>query len=851
MKMQFTLALRYLAGRKLRTALTTLAIMFGVLVIFGILIDTPLIEQAFQLNVHAAFGQADATITSKTSEAFDAGVADQVAAIDGVQTVSPILNRTVTFSKDYYDHDPLTPDRVTSVNLVGINIDRARTIHSYQVQEGRFLEAGDTNSAVITQNLAAALGLKLGDSIMLPTAIGESQLTIVGILPARATPGNEDVLVTLPTAEELAAMPGKINIIEVNFASVDAADRTRVESEILTTLGDTYQVGALSNNSQFLTSLQLGTTIFALLSALALLMGAFIIFNTFRTVVAERRRDIGMLRTLGASRRTVLGVILAEGLLQGILGTALGMLLGYLAGLALISGLSGLFSQFINTKLGTPVISLGAVILSLVIGLGTTLVASILPAIGASRVTPLEALRPVVGEVSLRRMAGFGFWSGVTMIVVAVLALVTQNVGLISLGGVLFIIGLFLVTPALVNPIAKLLGGLMSLIYARSGTAQLAEGNLSRQPSRAATTASTTLIALAIVVMAASLISSLLLGFGQILRKSLGADFLVLPPSVAAWGSDLGASQNLKQSLSSVGGVGVVSTLRFAPSLVNGTNIELMGIDPVTFPQVSGLVFSASDEQKAYSQLSSGRNVIVNGILASTIGAKVGDSLELLSPSGTQSYRIVAIATDYLDSKLPTATISQDNLAADFGANEDLLYFINARQGADRSALSSGLGAVVADYPQFRLIDGQAYIDENLALFNSFFSGLVGIVLFLAIPSLIAMVNTLAIGVIERTREIGMLRAIGSTRAQVRTIVLTEALILSGIGTVFGVLAGLYLGDMAIGAMGSLGFPTRFVFPTSGIILGLAAGIVFGLIAAIIPARQATKLQIVEALRYE
>jgi putative ABC transport system permease protein len=195
--------------------------------------------------------------------------------------------------------------------------------------------------------------------------------------------------------------------------------------------------------------------------------------------------------------------------------------------------------------------------------------------------------------------------------------------------------------------------------------------------------------------------------------------------------------------------------------------------------------------------------------------------------------------------------ISQVNLAADFGTDEDLLYYINLEPGADRQTVANELSAILTDYPQFRLLDGEAYIQENLALFNSAFAGLVGMVLFLAIPSLIAMVNTLAIGVIERTREIGMLRAIGATRPQVRTVVVTEPLILSGIGTVFGVLAGLYLGFLAINAVKTLGFPMQFTFPFGGVILGILAGIVFGILAAVIPARQATRIQVVEALRYE
>jgi putative ABC transport system permease protein len=702
---------------------------------------------------------------------------------------------------------------------------------------------------VISESLADSLDASVGDTFTLPGAVGETSLTIVGLLPPAI--GNEVVIVTLPQAQQMLALPDQINAVEANFGNVNTAERTAIENRILAEMGESYQVGTLASNSQFLTTLGLAQVIFSVLGGLALLMGAFIIFNTFRTVVAERRRDIGMLRTLGATRGTIMGILLSEGLLQGILGTVLGMLIGYLLAGVAITVMTPFLRQFINLQVGRPAVSAELALGTIAIGLGITLLAGILPAISASRVTPLEALRPTLGKVSIRLMAGWGFWSGAAMLAVALSLLLSHDINLLGMGGLLFIIGLFLVTPALVTPIANMFSAILAAVYARGGTAQLAEGNLSRQPSRAATTASTTLIALAIVVMAAAMVSSLQLGFTEILDKSLGADFLFLPPSVATWGLNVGATQTLRDDFAAVDGVDVVTTFRFAPVLMDGTVVELMGIDPVTFPQVSGLFFSAGDEASAYEQLGEGRAAIVNGVLASLAGVEVGDSLDLLTPHGLQAYTVVGIATDYLSAKIPTANISQSNLEADFGATQDMLFLINLRPGADRGAAEASFEEMLSAYPQFHLVDGKAYIDQNLELFQAAFSGLTAIVLFLAIPSLIAMVNTLAIGVIERTREIGMLRAIGATRGQVRTVILTEALILSGIGTVLGISTGIYLGYLAVQAIGAAGFPTVFAFPASGILLGIVAGIVFGLLAAIIPARQATRLQVVEALRYE
>ncbi|MBP6015772.1 MAG: ABC transporter permease [Candidatus Promineofilum sp.] len=850
MTIQTTLARRYLAGRKLRTFLTTLAIVFGVLVIFGINTVLPTLVQAFQTNTLAAAGEVDATITLKTGDEFDDAVIDQVTAIEGVRAASGFLNRTLGLPVDYFDGDPAAPDAVSALSLVGINIDQATALHSYNLREGRFLESGDTRAAVISESLAEMLGIDVGDALALPSATGETSLTVVGILPQRLRSGNEEVLVTLSQAQFMLDMPGRINTIETNFDTLDAERRASIESDIPVVLGDQYQVGALESNSELLSNLRVGQTIFNLLGVLALLMGAFIIFNTFRTVVAERRHDIGMLRALGASRATLFGIILSEGLFQGIIGTTLGLLLGYLLGTGLIRVVEPFLQRFMNTRLGTPVVSPGLVIVSIVIGVGVTLLAGLLPAMSASRVTPLEALRPSVGAISFRRMAGIGFWAGVTLLVLAVLALLTRNIALISLGGVLFVLGLILVAPALINPVARLFSAMLAAVFARSGTAQLAEGNLSRQPTRAAITASTTLIGMAILIMAASMISSVYLGFGNVMRKSLGSDYILVPPTIALWGNNVGASGALADDLRAIDGVAVVSTLRFAPTQIGETGVALLGIDPTTYPQVSGLSFAEGDET-AYTQLNDGRYTILNPLLATAITAEIGDEIMLSTPTGPQAYRVAAIGGDYLNAKVTTAYISQNNIAADFGREEDVLLQLNLASGADVAAVESGIKEAVKPYPQFRVINGADYIAENLAIFNAAFAGLYAIVLFLAIPSLIAMINTLAIGVIERTREIGMVRAVGATRGQVRTVIVSEAIILAALGTVFGILAGLYLGFMGVEAMKAAGYPMEYVFPTSGLLIAVVAGILFGVLAAIIPARQASRLQIVQALRYE
>jgi|GEM_PF-168246 len=856
MQLQLTLAARYLWGRKLRTILTTLAIVFGVLVIFGMNILIPTVVKALQSNLLAASGQVDVTITHKSGDSFNETALEKVNGVRGVRVAAGSLSRTLNVPDDFYGHGI----KVGAVTLIGIDPKAAQQIRDYPIKEGRFLRASDDTRTVISASLAEQLGLKLGDKLFLPMPVGVVKLTIVGLRPARALPGNEEVLVTLTDAQKWLDQSGSINTIEVNLTTTDQTQRDAIQNDIQQRIGANYRLGALGSGSEFLASLQTSEAALNLLGFLALFMGGFIIFNTFRTIVAERRHDIGMLRAVGASRGTIVGLFLTEGLLQGTIGTALGMGLGYLLGAGFVAAESALLEQFMHLKIGAPVVETSLVVTSIVFGIGTTLVAGLLPAISASRVTPLEALRPAVAEIESRKISK-GTLIGAIMLVLAIFSLASKNVGLVSLGGLLCLIGLVLIAPALVKPIADVFGAIISTTLAKDGTGTLAEGNLTRQPSRAAITASATMIGLAIIVATTGLFSSLTGGMMGLAQKTLGSGYLLMPPSLGLWGSNVGASTGLADKLRQVEGVNAVSAMRYATSSMAGLTIKgssgdtalaVLGIDPVMYPQVSGLNFQEGDAKQAYFDLARERAIIVNGIFAAQTGVKVGDTVNLSTSEGRKTYRVVGIASDLLNAKIMTAYISHDNIAADFHKNEDVFIQLTLAPNADPAVVEPRLRAIASKYPQFKLVSGKSYFDELSQQFNAIFGMMYGLLAVLALPSLIAILNTLAISVLERTREIGMLRAIGATRKQVSRTVLAEALLLAAIGTAFGLIAGLYLGYVFVLGMNASGiFPMEYTFPYIGIVIAIAVGLLFGVIAAILPARQAARMEIIEALRYE
>ena len=854
MNLQLTLAARYLSGRKLRTFLTTLAVVFGVLVIFGMNIILPTMLTALQANVQGASGMVDFSVTHISSEPFSERVADKLQGVEGVRVYSSSLNHTINIPADFYDKDADKFDTVTALSLVGVDPEAAHSVRAYPIVAGRYLEATDSASAVISRTLADSLKVDVGDTFRIPSVNGTTELTVVGILPSRTAPGNEEVLVNLPDAQAITDEAGKVNIIDINIETMALEERrAEIQKNIEAALGTDYHVGTLMAGNEMFASLELGQAMFTVFGALALFMGGFIIFNTFRTIVAERRRDIGMLRALGANRRTIIGMILAEGFLQGIIGTGIGLILGYLFAAGVIKYIGPVMSRFINLTLGAPVVSPTHLITAIVLGVGVTVAAGFFPALNASRVTPLEALRPSTADTQFNRQTGFGFVGGAVIIILTVAAILTGQPALIIPGGLLFLLGLVLIGPALVRPFALAFGWLVGLVYARQGTGDLAQGNLTRQPARVAVTASTTMLALAIIVAAGSMVSSLTVTLYDLIRDNLGSDYLFVPPSIALWSSNVGAKSDFAEQLKAVDGVEAVSSFRFASAISNGQAISLLGIDPVVYPTVSGLYFQDSiyaDEASAYESLSNGRNMIVNGALLAALGKQVGDSVDIVTPNGTLQYRIVAMATDMLNAKVTTGFISQANMQSDFGTTEDVFIQLNLKKDANRTAADTTIKALAENYPTFKVISGTEYYNSMKSQMDAAFSGMYAMFLLLAVPSLIAMLNTLTISIIERTREIGMIRAVGGTRKQVRTMVVAEALLLAAIGTAFGILGGLYLGYVMVIAMKAL-FPMGYVFPASGILAAIAIGLLFGAFAAFIPARQAAGMNVVEALRYE
>jgi putative ABC transport system permease protein len=840
---QIRLALRYLWERKLRTVLTTLAIVLGVTIIFGLNGLAPAILDSYRQNLMITTAQVDLTISSQTRGPFDAGRVEVVRTTPGVAYASGSLSRVVALPT------PLSgqgAQNAGSLVLTGLDLATAEQVRSFPLVAGRSLREGDSNVLLISEALTGLTGLQVGDTIHLPSASGTTEFEVVGLLAGHPLAGTEEIYAPLAAVQTVFNLPGQINTIEAIFEG--SADGEAVRQAVLAALGPGYKVGRNEGGAEMMAMVNMMRPALTMIGVLALAMGGFIIFNTFRTVVVERRRDIGMLRAVGASRRTVLGIVLAESLLQGVIGTVAGMAAGYLLVSGLVAAISPMWEEMLPFPLGQPSFSPQVWALSVGLGVGVTLIAGLQPALSASRVPPLEALRPSVREVARQFAARRAIWGGI-VVVVAVVGLVSGNLALAGLGSVLFLAGLALVAPALVQPVARVFGRLTALIFARE--AQIAEGNLMRQPGRSAVTASTMMIGLAVVLAVAGMMASLMSALWGYLDKSLGADYLLMPKSLVLGSGNVGAGPDLAETLRTIPGIAEVTSLRQSTSRAGNLDLQVVGIDPNLYPQIAGLEFAQGDPQEAYAALSEGRALIANGIAARQMGWEPGQEQSLMTPDGPQTYRIAGVAVDFLNIKAATVYVSQADLARDFGETADLLLMANRTPEADAGQVEAALRQAVADYPTFGLFTSAAWREDMKATLGALMSAFYVVLAILAAPSLIALVNTLGINVLERTREIGVMRAVGATRRQVRRIILAESLLLTAAGTASGILGGLWLGYVLVGAINVGGFPVPYSFPYAGILLTIAVGLLFGVIGALIPARHAARLEIVTALAYE
>jgi putative ABC transport system permease protein len=567
-------------------------------------------------------------------------------------------------------------------------------------------------------------------------------------------------------------------------------------------------------------------------AAVAVFVGAFIIQNTFRIIVAQRTRELAMMRAIGAGRRQVVQMVLAEAVVVGLAASAIGVLAG--VGFAQLLKV-GMDAMGFGMPDGPLTIAGRTVVVGMVVGVVVTIMSALLPAAKASRVAPVAAMRETTpGRRSLKTRALAG--AAVTLFGAAGLAvgLATDNgnaLMFVAAGSLAGFVGISILAPLFARPISALLGKPLPGIAGR-----LARGNTARQPRRTAATASALMVGIALVAFVSIFGASIKASVSDTLEGAFPADL-----ALQSTNFNSGVSDNALSALATLDEVEVVSALNAGPAEVEGQSIMAVAVDPDTIDAVY-----SSGASIPMDELSDG--VLVRNETLDSNGWTIGDRIDITYPSYETVSTVIAGTFD--DQAFSAYLISTDTYEAHYPETPAFMAFVDLADGVE---LETGLKVVeeaVAAFPSInvntrsdQIEQAEAQIDQMLGLF----SALLGLAVIIAV---IGIANTLAMSVVERTREIGLLRAVGMDRRTVRRMVRWESVITALFGAILGIGVGVLLGWATVASLADQGLGD-LALPGGQLVAWIVLAALAGIIAAVGPARKAGRMRILDAIAYE
>ena len=853
---------RSLWEHKRRLVSTIVAIVLGVAFMAGTFVLTDTMDRTFDDLFATNSEQVDAQVqgTVLFSDPFgmgdqrnllDLSLLDKVRAVPGVREAEPFVitlgfgasNRVLdkegeaigatqgppTLIENWYDNPELSPYRLTEGR--GPETDEEIALNVQAVDDGKF---------------------DVGDKVAVLTQFGRKDYTLVGQFlfgTAKSSAGAISADFTLEEAQRLAGTDGRLN--QIVTAADEGLTQQQLVDRIKPVLPDTAEViTGVEAGAQLSSDVQSGfsffSTMLTVFGGIALLVGIFVISNTFSILLAQRTRELALLRAVGATRRQILGSVLLEAMMVGLVAAGLGLL----AGIGLAKGVIKAFESF-GAELPTDGLALrpGTVLVALGVGVGVTLIAALIPAIRSTRVPPLAALRDVAIDrsgASRGRTVG-----GLILLAVAMWTLSaawrdgsdTEDLPIVGMGAVLVIVAAIVIGPVLASPSIRLLGSLLPRF--RGVTGRLATENAARSPKRTSATASALLIGVALVgfitVFAASAQESVT---GEVTRGFEG-DFVV-QASGGAFGPPSAFPARVADEVGEIPGVKAAVGLGFARAeftFPDGKTVGqyLSAVDP---GKLEGVMKPRMTEGNATELTDDG--VIVDVGEAADHGLSVGEHLQILFPGGaTRDFEIQSISDEEI--LLGYYTITRASYIDAMPDPGDFMVLGATDDGADLKDVMGRVDKVIDEIPTLEVVDRDGFIGNLADQLTQLVTVIYVLLALSVIIALIGIGNTLSLSIHERTRELGLLRAVGMNRGQLRASVRWEAALISILGTLVGLGLGLVLSRALIQALNSSGL-TTFVVPVGSLIFITVAAALLGVLASIRPSRRASKLAILDAI---
>lgn len=850
------ISVRNLRARPQRTLLTAIGIVLGVGIVFGVLTLSDTMSGTFKELFTRAYGAAELTVTAAGgSGAFGENVVEKVRGYEEVESAAPRLSLPASLILAEKDENGLP--KVQSMRLFGVEPGSAALATGFELTKGRLPKSG--KELTLDGGSAESAGVKVGEEVTVGTPEGPEKMKVVGLLriPGGSFGGVAFGMAPLTYAQKTFDKPGKITGIAVQPAEGVAAGE--LKKKLDQRLGEGLQAERSETRTQQIGSQLQGFRISLLFFAgTALFVGAFLVFNALSMTILERTRELGMLRALGSTRAMIARSVIVEAAALGVFGSLLGILFGY----GMAKGLVYLFGRAFLFQISELVLSPFALVSALVVGVAVTVLAALYPALRAGRVSPVEAMRARSGTTGSRKRR-----TRVVSVVAPIVGILLVGVGapwiyylaknlsanlsgLIFASGIAAVIGAFLgvslIIPALVKPLAVLFSPILRVLFGVEG--RMAAANATRNRVRTALTASALMVGISLVVAFSALGGSVLGSIRSYLEDSLGSDYVIQP---AAQNSGVSFSKELPEKIRDV--PGVVSTTSLASTFRHdGDETRIVfGVDQ-EYPEIFRVNYRAGSgtPSDAFSKLEGG-GAIVGKQISQARKLKVGLKVTLPGPTGKKKYRVVGIIDNDILGGGQGIYLSKKTLARDFEEKESEFLAIKAAPGSDREAVTRDIQRVLGDYPQFSVYSNaqwKAQIESDFNRQYVFFYAIMGVSVAV---SAFGVVNTLSMSVFERTREIGILRAIGTTRLQIGRLVIDEGIVISLIGCLVGVIVGSALGYLFVRGSGAGGFEVAFFYPKIPALAALISGLFIGIFAGLLPARSAARKDIVEAVQYE
>ena len=852
-------SLRSIAGTKVRFALTTLAVVAGVALTVGVLINTDGLRSSLSGLSERLYDHVDLSIRSQSSSdeadqwqdlpLLDPSLKDELEAIDGVEAVAGAVSEFSVVAIDT-DGNALDPGFGQQAGMGWPEDESLGRV--FVLDDGVSRRPTGPDEFVMDHHTAADFDFRIGERYRVATPSGTHSFELVGyfyFMEPDLALGFQLVAWEMDTARAVLHNGGGYDLIDMRL-SPDAslpevtASIERALGPSIVVLDQQEQVEA--RDQEFSEVVDLFRNALVAFAVIVLVISAFITYNTFTLITGQRIKEFALLRVLGADRRQVAVSVGLEALVMGVVATVAGFGLGMLVSRA-ISGVLSLAGA--DLIMPDVVISGGTVVAALVLGIGLTLASAVWPAMRARRVTPMMALAhdAEIDTYSRRRSVVVGSVVGLTGLVLLSVGLLSELptsgiILLIGLGALCMLVGVNICSPAVAGPLSEMLGWPAARIFTLNG--RLARLNAARNPRRTATTASALMIGLAMVSLVTVLGTSFKQTLNDQLEESVQADWMMCSGTCENF--ELVFSSEALQQVARLPELESVEAFRFRT-------------DGVRTPDGSQHVLAAASLASFSSHVEPGvmsgslagagpGDVMVHVDAADELGVAVGDQVQLeFSSLREDTFDVVALHTE--DSVVWSWVIDVGDWDRHIVGDQLSLVTAVTAAGVDPGDARAALEASLADFPQVEVRDQAEYrasralqVDSLLAVIN----------VFLLIALLIAVMgfsNTMALSVFERTREIGLLRAVGMSRHQIRASILLEGVIVAVFGGLIGVAAG-----AVTGLMGAASLPDALIssvtVPWSTMVLYLIVAAVAGLLAALVPARRASRLDLLEAISY-